>query len=100
MRRFFKLWIICALVHLLAFGICVFFAFQIMDVSREPTAVTLAAIDLGRVLFFPGILVLDDRFQFPLTVANSLLWGLVMAALLTLGYTAINWFSRRTRRYG
>jgi hypothetical protein len=94
MRRFCKLWIVCSLVHLLAFGICMFFAMQIMDVSREPSAVALAAVDLGRFLLFPALLILADRFQFPLVVANSLLWGLAIAALLTLGHTVVVGFSR------
>jgi len=63
MRVLFRLWLVCSLLHLVAFGMGMFFACQIMDVSRQPSATTLIAIDVGRVLFFPATYLLRGCFK-------------------------------------
>ncbi|MFO0965459.1 MAG: hypothetical protein U0793_07715 [Gemmataceae bacterium] len=96
MRCFFKLWIVCSLVHLMAFGVAALLAFQIMDVSREPSSVTFAALEIARVLLFPAIYLLSGHFQIALVVANSVLWGFGLAGLLVLGKSGFATLPRRT----
>jgi hypothetical protein len=81
-RRFIRLWVVWSVVHFLILAVCATQANQVMNVTREPSALTVAALGLARILLFPALPLWAGSFELPVVVAVSLLWGLCLACLV------------------